>query len=283
MLVFRERLMDEGYAVAKRPESSTVQGASPEFEKSPRSGAIWGASMLKGSLAPLASRVSVAVVGLAVGSGCVEVRMTESDKDATISLLALLALAAALFLVFRGLALFVAWRHGAGTRQHRRRLLKILVAVVAGGMCGVLWVLLITTVLDAAARSGAATNLVVVGVVVALSVAVLLGRSGRLREVMGRSLMTTGFHSLALPIAALISFLVGSAQLGPGGSTRPELSAMILGVKLAGSIATVGLSVGGLLVGVFFVFLGDRLLRQPGRTWRGKADGADSMTSERRG
>lgn len=223
--------------------------------------------MLRSSLAPSASRVSVAVVGLAVGSGCVEGRMTGSDQRYSIPLLALLALGAVLFLAFSGLALLVAWR------PHRRRLLKILVAVVAGGMCGALWVLLITTVLDAAARPGALTRVVVVGVVVALSVAVLLGRPGRLREVMGRSLMTTGFHSLALPIAALISFLVGGAQLGAGGSTRPELSAVILGVKLAGSIVTVGLSVGGLLVGMLFVFLGDRLLRQASRTRRERADG----------
>ena len=73
--------------------------------------------------------------------------------------------------------------------------------------------------------------------------------------------MTTGFHSLALPIAALISFLVGGAQL-PAGSARAELSAVILGVRLAGNVATVGLSVGGLLAGIFLVFLGDRLLRQ---------------------
>jgi len=55
------------------------------------------------------------------------------------------------------------------------------------------------------------------------------------------SAMTIGFHSLALPIAALISLLVGSAQ--------------------AGDLRTVALSVGGLLLGVFLVFVGDRVLR----------------------
>jgi hypothetical protein len=204
-------------------------------------------------------RVSVAVLGLAVGFGCVEVREAGPGQQPPIALLALLALGAVLFLAVSGLAAFVA------LRPRRRRLLKILVAVGAGGMCGVLWVLLITTVLHEVARPGL-TKLVVVGVVVASCVAVLLGRAGHLREIMGRSLMTTGFHSLALPIAALVSFLVGGAQLGPGGSTGPELRAMVLGVQLAGSIETVGLSVAGLLVGVLFVFLGDRLLRQAGRT-----------------
>jgi hypothetical protein len=210
-------------------------------------------------------RVSVALLALAVGFGCVEVGEAGRGQQTLVAVLALLALGAVLFLVVSGLAALVA------ERPHRRRLLKVLVAVGAGGMCGILWVLLITTVLHEAARP-ALTKLVVVGVVVAASVAVLLGRAGHLREIAGRSLMTAGFHSLALPIAALVSFLVGGAQLGAGGSTGPELRAMILGVKLAGSIETVGLSVAGLLVGVLLVFLGDRLLRQAGRT--GGADRA---------
>ena len=78
----------------------------------------------------------------------------------------------------------------------------------------------------------------------ALSAAVLFSGSGRSREVAGRWLMTTGFNCLGLPIAVLIAFLVGGAQLP------------------AGNVATVGLSVGGLLAGILLVFLGDRLLRQ---------------------
>jgi len=88
--------------------------------------------------------------------------------------------------------------------------------------------------------------------------------------------MTTGFNSLALPLAALTSFLVGGAQL-PAGSARTELSAVILGVSLAGNVATVGLSVGGLRAGVLLVFLGDRLLRQARQARRGRADAAANV------
>jgi hypothetical protein len=182
------------------------------------------------------------------------------DEPASIALLALFGLGGVLFLVFTGLAVLVS------RRRSRRRLLKILVAAVAGGVCGTLWVVFIATIL-AAARPGTLTDLplVAVGVVVALSAAVLLSSPDRSREVAGRALMTTGFHSLALPIAALIAFLVGGAQL-PAGSARAELSAVILGVRLAGNVATVGLSVGGLLAGVLLVCLGDRLLRQVRQT-----------------
>lgn len=192
------------------------------------------------------------------------------DEAFPMALVALLGLGGVLFLGFAGLALLVA------RRPRRRRFLKIVVATLAGGVCGMLSVLLVVMILDAA-RPGTPMDLplVVLGVVVALSAAVLLSGSGRSREVAGRSLMTAGFTSLALPIAALISFLLAGAQL-PDGSARPELSAVILGVRLAGNVATVGLSVGGLLAGVLLVFLGDRLLRQVRHARRGRAAAAAS-------
>jgi hypothetical protein len=52
---------------------------------------------------------------------------------------------------------------------------------------------------------------------------------------------------------------------------------VILGVRLAGNVATVGLSVGGLLAGIFLVFLGDRLLREERQARRGRADAAATI------
>lgn len=224
----------------------------------------------RAALVSRASRVSIAVGGLAVCSGCVEVRVVGGDALATIALLALFALAVVLLLVFAGLVLLV------DRRRSRRRLLKVLIATVAGSVCGTLWVLCIATI-RAAARPVVLTDLplIGVGVVVAVSAALLLSGPGRLREVVGRALMVAGFNSLALPVAALISFLVGGAQLSPG-SARPELSAVVLGVRLAGNVATAGLSVGGLLAGTFLVFLGDRQLRQARQAPRGGAADADS-------
>jgi hypothetical protein len=212
-----------------------------------------------------ASRVSIAVGPLSVCAGCARARVDAPAEPVVIALLALFGLAI-LFPISVGLAVLI------GRRPVRRRLLKILVSATAGGVCGMLWVVFIATIC-AADRPGVLTDpvLIVVGVVVALSGAVLISGPGRLGEVVGRSLVTTGFTSLALPIAALISFLVTGAQVSPGSSSRSELNAVILGVRLAGDVTTASLSVGGLLAGVFLVFLGDRQLRHVRLARRRKA------------
>ena len=213
-----------------------------------------------------ASRVSIAVGPLSVCAGCARARVDAPADPVVIALLALFGLAIILFPISVGLAVLI------GRRPVRRRLLKILVSATAGGVCGMLWVVFIATIC-AADRPGVLTDpvLIVVGVVVALSGAVLISGPGRLGEVVGRSLVTTGFSSLALPIAALISFLVTGAQVSPGSSSRSELSAVILGVRLAGDVTTASLSGGGLLAGVFLVFLGDRQLRHVRLARRRKA------------
>jgi hypothetical protein len=133
--------------------------------------------------------------------------------------------------------------------RHRRgrKLPKILVAFVAGSVCGALWMLLVDTVANAIrpdAIKGSAVLLV--GVVTALVVALLLSVSESLTPVAGLSMIVIGFHCLALPIAALISFLVAGAAWLPDASEE---------------LRTVGLGVAGLLVGALSVFLGDRVLR----------------------
>jgi hypothetical protein len=85
-----------------------------------------------------------------------------------------------------------------------------------------------------------------VGVVTALVVALVLSVSESLTQVAGLSMIVIGFHCLALPIAALISFLLAGAAWLPGASAE---------------LRTVGLGVAGLLVGALLVFLGDRVLR----------------------
>ena len=154
-------------------------------------------------------------------------------------------------------------------RRRRRMLAKIFVAVLAGSMCGAFWVLLVDTVVKAA-RPGASMGPAVlgVGVVTAMGAAILLSRPDSLSEVAGLSAMAIGFHSLVLPIAALIAFLVGGAQWSQTTSARPSVTAVILGIRLAGDPSTVGLSVGGLLSGLFLVFIGERVLRGAGRRMR---------------
>ena len=146
-------------------------------------------------------------------------------------------------------------------RRRRRNVAKLLVAFGAGSVCGALWVLLVNIVVNAADSDALDESAVlVVGLVTALVAAFLLSTPDSLAEVAGLSAMAIGFHSLALPLAALVSFLVVGAQWFPTASARPPLTAVILGARSAGNLRTVGLSLGGLLVGLCFVFVGDRVL-----------------------
>lgn len=132
-------------------------------------------------------------------------------------------------------------------RRRRELKLKILVAFVAGSVCGALWMLLVDTAANTIRPDTIrGSTLLLVGVVAALVVAVLLSVSESPTEVAGFSMIVIGFHSLALPIAALISFLLAGAAWLPGASAE---------------LHTLGLGVAGLLVGALLVFLGDRFLR----------------------
>ncbi len=128
-------------------------------------------------------------------------------------------------------------------RRSKRKLAKIFVPLLAGSVCGALWILLVDTAVNPAIPDAMDEPAVlVVGVVTALGAASLLSMPNRLSQMVGLSAMAIGFHSLALPIAALTSLLVGGAH--------------------ARDVRAVALSVGGLLLGVFLVFVGDRVLRR---------------------
>jgi hypothetical protein len=129
-------------------------------------------------------------------------------------------------------------------RRRGRKLTKTLVALVAGSVCGALWMLLVDTVANAIRPDTINDSAVLlVGAVTALVAALFLSAPQSLTEVEGLSMIVIGFHSLALPISALISFLVAGGAWLPGASAE---------------LRTVGLSVAGLLVGALLVFLGDR-------------------------
>lgn len=136
----------------------------------------------------------------------------------------------------------------ASRRRRGQKAARILVPLGAGSVCGALWMLLVDTVANTIAIDTINESAVLlVGVVTALVAAIFLSAPTNLREVAGLSMMVIGFHSLALPIAALSSLVVAGAAWLPGASAE---------------LRAVGLSVAGLLVGILLVFLGDQALRR---------------------
>ena len=137
-------------------------------------------------------------------------------------------------------------------------------AVLAGVVGGGLWMLLATTILDIA-RPGVMTVPVTlaVGGVTGLAVAALCWRPGTSRLIWGRVALTVGLHALALPVAAAISF--GATAIWPPPETADlGLSLDVLGTRLVGTPATVRLGVGGFVLGLLLVAIGDRALRRRG-------------------
>ena len=106
-------------------------------------------------------------------------------------------------------------------RRRRQKVAKILVPLVAGSVCGALWMLLVDTVANTISIDTINESAVLlIGVVTALVAVLFLSAPTNLREVAGLSLMVIGFHSLALPIAALISFVIAGAAWLPGASAE---------------------------------------------------------------
>ena len=133
-------------------------------------------------------------------------------------------------------------------RRRGQKVARILVPIGAGSVCGALWMLLVDTVANTTSIDTInETAVLLVGVVTALVAVLLLSAPTNLREVVGLSMMVIGFHSLALPIAALTSFVIAGAGWLPGASAE---------------LRAASLSVAGLLVGMLLIFLGDRALRR---------------------
>ena len=137
-------------------------------------------------------------------------------------------------------------------------------ALLAGLGCGGLWVLVTITILERI-RPELTTVPVMLGVggVTGLAVAAFCWRPGTPRQTWGRVALTVGLHALALPVAAAISF--GATGIWPPPETADlGLSLDIFGVRLVGTPTTVRLGVGGFVLGLLLVAIGDRALRRRG-------------------
>jgi hypothetical protein len=149
------------------------------------------------------------------------------------------------------------------TRPHPERR-NLGAAVLAGLVCGGVWMLIATTILDAA-RPGVMTVPLGLGVggVTGLAVAAFCWKRGTSRQIWGRVALIMGLHALALPVAAAISF--GATGIWPPPETADlGLSLDVFGVRLVGTPATVRLGVGGFVLGLLLVAIGDRALRRRG-------------------
>jgi hypothetical protein len=146
-------------------------------------------------------------------------------------------------------------------------------AVLASLACGGLWIAVAITILGVA-RPGMMTVPLALGVggVTGLAMAVFCWRPGTSRQIWGRVALTVGFHALALPVAAAISF--GATGIWPPPETADlGLSLDVFGMRLVGTPATVRLGVGGFVLGLLLVAIGDRALGRrgiPDRMRRGR-------------
>jgi hypothetical protein len=144
--------------------------------------------------------------------------------------------------------------------QRERR--NLGAAGLAGLVCGGLWMLVATTILEVA-RPEMTTVPVKLGVggLTGLAVAAFCWRPGTSRQIWGRVALTVGLHGLALPVAAAISF--GATGIWPPPETADlGLSLDVFGVRLVGTPGTVRLGVGGFVLGLLLVAIGDRALRR---------------------
>src|SRR5258705_10533627 len=88
-------------------------------------------------------------------------------------------------------------------------------ALLAGLVCGALWILFVTTILDVV-RPGATTlPTLAVGVAMALAVAAFCWRPGTSRKIWGCVALTSGLHALAMPVVSPISFIVSGILAPP--------------------------------------------------------------------
>jgi len=148
-----------------------------------------------------------------------------------------------------------------GPHRERRNLGA---AVLAGLACGALWMLFATMILGVAGP-GVMTPPLALAVwgVTGLAVAALCRRPGTSRQIWGHVALTVGFHALGLPVAAAIAF--GATGIWPPPETADlGLSLDVFGVRMVGTPATVRLGVGGFVLGLLLVAIGDRALRSRG-------------------
>lgn len=135
--------------------------------------------------------------------------------------------------------------------------------LLAGAICGGFWVLAVSLVLSAMAPGPLPIPLLAaVWIVTGFAMSIALSRPGSPRTTWGRAVTAIGLHALALPLAAAVAFVVGGARGSPPAAGHAELSATVLGVRMAASPMAIRAAVVGFVVGLVLLAMGDRALRR---------------------
>jgi hypothetical protein len=137
-------------------------------------------------------------------------------------------------------------------------------ALVGGVACGGIWILLVAPVLEVV-HPRAMTPLVLapIGLLTGLVAGGLCWRPGTARQIWARVALTVGFHALALPVAAALSF-AATGIWPPPETADLGLNIEVGSVRLVGTPAAVRLGVAGFVGGLVLVMVGDRALGRGG-------------------
>lgn len=166
------------------------------------------------------------------------------------------------------------------------RLAQGLVVMMAGAACGAGSLLVVATIVNAG-KPGTLGSAATFGVWVAASLvaAIFVARGRGLGGVVARTCLALGLQGVLLPLATLISFLVAGARLAGSAGTSGERTAVLLGVRLAGSLSAVGLGIGAFCVGMILIVAGDiaRRRRHRPRSRHIRTARAGALSSRSRG
>lgn len=151
--------------------------------------------------------------------------------------------------------------HGARPRPRRWpiRLAKAVITLLGGAASGAVTLLVVTTVVNAG-KAGTLdrTGMLAVWAVATVVAMLFIGRAPLIRRAVTRTCLVLGVQGVALPLATLVSFLLAGTRLAGSAGSAGERTVDILGVRLAGHLPAVWISLAGFCIGLALMILSDR-------------------------
>lgn len=151
--------------------------------------------------------------------------------------------------------------HGARPRPRRWpiRLAKAVITLLGGAAAGAVTLLVVTTVVNAG-KAGTLdrTGMLAVWAVATVVAMLFIGRAPLIRRAVTRTCLVLGVQGVALPLATLVSFLLAGTRLAGSAGSAGERTVDIFGVRLAGHLPAVWISLAGFCIGLALMILSDR-------------------------